>query len=248
MAWTYLAESEESALHSAHGSERSPIVRSSDTLEPSYFQECQREQSTKLQSGTMCERLQQQCCHELTSLAEVSHVRTLAAQDLERAWMGSEVFYSVKQRDLFENVDLSSYSSKMSKESEDLFISFGKSSRRLATIAETDSSKRQRLELHIGVKGGGYWPTPMASDSFLGFDHVSMERKAKGECRPSGVKIGSSLSLEKRTIPFLQENGRSHPSLYEWLMGFPITWTDLKPLATQWFLCKPEKPLKSCQD
>jgi hypothetical protein len=53
-----------------------------------------------------------------------------------------------------------------------------------------------------------------------------MKWKENGEKRPSGASIGTSLKWDRRTIPYLV-CGKIHPILHEWLMGWPIMWTDL---------------------
>jgi hypothetical protein len=62
-----------------------------------------------------------------------------------------------------------------------------------------------------------------------------MERKEAGEKRPSGVAIGKYLQIERRAIPYLTTNGLIHPSLSEWLMGWPTNWSDLKCLEMDGF-------------
>lgn len=69
------------------------------------------------------------------------------------------------------------------------------------------------------------WPTPQASD-----------------CRDRGnlstpaiqrrVEIGKQVML---SMCVSSDNGRLNPDWVEWLMGWPIGWTDLKPLAMDKF-------------
>ena len=55
------------------------------------------------------------------------------------------------------------------------------------------------------------------------------------------AKNNGSQSQQKRNTPPLNvvAGGQLNPTWVEWLMGWPIGWTDLKPLATdkyrQWF-------------
>lgn len=90
------------------------------------------------------------------------------------------------------------------------------------------------LDLLISGTEYGLWPTPVKTDDHR-FDMVSMKRKEIGEKRPSGAQIGTSLKWDRRVIPYLQSNGRYHPNLSEWLMGWPITWSALEPLEMDRF-------------
>jgi hypothetical protein len=58
--------------------------------------------------------------------------------------------------------------------------------------------------------GSGYWPTPVGDDT--------------GHRRKAYSQGGRSLSM---TL-----GGHPNPEYVEWLMGFPLGWTDLEPSAT----------------
>ena len=84
-----------------------------------------------------------------------------------------------------------------------------------------DSSRRLRLALPIGDKGSTYspddskgtmWPTPDGGVS-------------------TRINQGGKEGRVGRRRPCLA-NLTQNPAMWEWLMGFPIGWTDLKPLAT----------------
>jgi DNA (cytosine-5)-methyltransferase 1 len=53
-------------------------------------------------------------------------------------------------------------------------------------------------------------------------------RKERGETRPSGCKMGFDLKWDRRCLPYLTD-GWINPILTEWLMGFQIGHTDLRP-------------------
>jgi hypothetical protein len=83
--------------------------------------------------------------------------------------------------------------------------------------------------------GYGFWPTPVKTDGFaVGWCKTSIERKERGETRPSGAHIGSGLKYFRKTGQYLS-NGYPNPLLTEWLMGWPLSWTDLRPLETDKF-------------
>jgi DNA (cytosine-5)-methyltransferase 1 len=83
--------------------------------------------------------------------------------------------------------------------------------------------------------GYGFWPTPVKTDGFaVGWCLTSIERKERGETRPSGAHIGSGLKYFRKTGQYLS-NGYPNPALTEWLMGWPTSWTDLRPLEMDKF-------------
>jgi DNA (cytosine-5)-methyltransferase 1 len=69
------------------------------------------------------------------------------------------------------------------------------------------------------------WPTPQASDNRdrgnLGSGAI-LRRKEKGK------QIGLSQSVS-------DQSGALNPPWVEWLMGWPLEWTDLNPLETARF-------------
>lgn len=66
---------------------------------------------------------------------------------------------------------------------------------------------------------GRRWPTPTASDA----------RRSPGD-------MTRRASLGAAVCRFQQRGGELNPRWVEWLQGWPIGWTDLKPLATVKFL------------
>ena len=65
-----------------------------------------------------------------------------------------------------------------------------------------------------------YWPTPQASDNRDrgNMGNPSVQRR---------VEIGKQISLSQSVDP---NSGQLNPTWVEWLMGWPLGWTDLKPL------------------
>lgn len=74
------------------------------------------------------------------------------------------------------------------------------------------SGTKQQITLNDAVK---WWPTPCASDW-------------KGSSKP-GQRRGQLTDPDAGAIP---AGGSLNPTWVEWLMGWPLGWTDLKPLAT----------------
>jgi len=69
------------------------------------------------------------------------------------------------------------------------------------------------------------WPTPQASDSNKWSNQTLEDRKAKGQ----QIRLNTAVS------PQGGQGGQLNPEWVEWLMGWPIGWTELKPLAMDKF-------------
>lgn len=96
-----------------------------------------------------------------------------------------------------------------------------------------EEERQRHIEWALGISEESQppmnWPTPQAQDGERGFDYKTAERKSRGETRPSGGKIGSSLKHEPGLLPDIQKNGwkgQLNPDWVETLMGFPPGWTD----------------------
>jgi len=74
------------------------------------------------------------------------------------------------------------------------------------------------------------WPTPQASDNRDrgNMSNPSVQRR---------VAIGKQISLSQSVHP---TSGQLNPMWTEWLMGWPIGWTDLKPLEMDKSPCVPQ--------
>lgn len=89
------------------------------------------------------------------------------------------------------------------------------------------------------IAGDGYsssrgWPTPTAGDS-----RSSGGRTESVNCH-DGVSLTDATCRNGHRIPLTCDHGEEcgpklNPRFVEWLMGFPIGWTDFEPLATQSF-------------
>ena len=69
------------------------------------------------------------------------------------------------------------------------------------------------------------WPTPQASDSNKWSNQTLEDRKAKGQ----QIRLSTAVS------PQGCQGGQLNPEWVEWLMGWPIGWTELKPLEMDKF-------------
>jgi hypothetical protein len=68
------------------------------------------------------------------------------------------------------------------------------------------------------------WPTPCASDNR---DRGNMSDPAVQRRIAIGKQIGLSMQVKESA-----GSGSLNPTWVEWLMGWPLGWTDLQPLAT----------------
>ncbi len=121
----------------------------------------------------------------------------------------------------------------------------------------TVHGNNNRVELSLSAKAGDglatavrrrMWPTPTCGDSVLGYSGWTSKR-------PSGAKAALTLrdcvmsfptptcqdaknngaaSQQARNSPPLNAvvGGALNPTWVEWLMGWPLGWTDLKPWGT----------------
>lgn len=86
------------------------------------------------------------------------------------------------------------------------------------------SSKKAGLGLATAVK---LYPTPAARD-----------------WRDNG-KSPAELARNSQTLATIA-GGQLNPMWVEWLMGYPIAWTELNASVTQWFHSKSKRRLKNC--
>jgi hypothetical protein len=79
------------------------------------------------------------------------------------------------------------------------------------------SYQQQTLVRHIKETGSGSWPTPTAHVNWA-TPTVCGNYNRKGASKTSGDGLAT------------QVGGTLNPTWVEWLMGWPLGWTDLKPL------------------
>jgi len=83
------------------------------------------------------------------------------------------------------------------------------------------------------------WPTPSVSDTEGGQQSDRVEQTQSGayvlrkKNKPDstfGAKLSDAVLFEEKQYSPLP--GKLNPTWVEWLMGWPLGWTDLKPLET----------------
>jgi hypothetical protein len=85
-------------------------------------------------------------------------------------------------------------------------------------------------EKEYGLLHKEIWPTPVTRDyKDTGTKKALSRAKAKRSSPGVALIIGAELG------------GSLNPTFSEWLMGWPLEWTDLKPLVTDKSLCVPQQ-------
>ena len=86
--------------------------------------------------------------------------------------------------------------------------------------------ERMTPALHISEIESGSWPTPTCRD----YKDGTAETAAKV---PENSLLGRAVHVRHNPQPV--SGGTLNPTWVEWLMGWPLGWTDLKPLETDKF-------------
>lgn len=81
------------------------------------------------------------------------------------------------------------------------------------------------------------WPTPSASDKIPARSEAAMIRQMteqrKGRTKISTLKDAAVYGLDWTGEATRLGNGELNPQLSEWMMGYPIDWTELPQSGTQ---------------
>lgn len=233
MGWIYLAESEDSLKPWDHGCPQLPIVKTIPTASRFFCVLCASAVFPSHQCGTISNRSRLKKCGGLVpvesiSFTEDSPVRILVLQALGEALAESRVLYFSKPSVLLMKSDLgSSFSKTQATHLKLTWRKFRTRSIRLASFCATAISPPQTSEQTTNAKDGLDWPTPTAST------YGSNRGGAMG--RTGKVR----LSISSRA------GGPVNPEFLEWLMGFPLGWTELELWAMQWFRSKRGKHSRS---
>lgn len=117
----------------------------------------------------------------------------------------------------------------------DVRLPHGKLKQYLATPTETANQLSPSMMKHPGCRA--WLPTPQASDNR---DRSNLSTPAMQRRIEKGKQINLGMSVS-------HESGRLNPPWVEWLMGWPIGWTDSKPLETDRFQQWLRQHSASCQ-
>lgn len=238
MVWTFLQVSEESALHSESGLDQSPIAKSTPTVKECSCLIWRDNSSQKLLSGMTSEQCQELLSQKkLTSSMEAFLVRTLALQDLEKAWMESEADYFTRSFAWPKKQSPNFYSLKMSVPLQgEVELPLPESLPKWGMIVDGVLYPLKDLWRRKKEKDGFCWPTPTASQAGKPIREPSPSRKNKKHGYDLQDKIGEmdSESIGKKI----------NNQFLEWIMGIPLKWTEPEPWAIQFVLSRLKKRSK----
>jgi hypothetical protein len=177
--------------------------------------------------------------------------RTLALLDIEQAWKESEAAFSMKSQGLLANYNPHSFSWKTCQLS--LVEAEGQLLQNLPKAGMSVGGllyQLKPLERTIKESVGGYWlseliTTPDASERGATKFYDPKAKSQSGRTPQTYAKAfptpaardwkdNASPSEYKRKTPPLSTHagGQLNPTFVEWLMGYPIGWTELQPLET----------------
>ena len=273
MVFLYLAESGELTLPLVNGCDLSHIAKSTHIVKEFSYLECMTEVCNQLRYGMTLELSTDNNSWDLwTSFLAASPVKISALQELEKAWKESEADFFLRSCAFPKKSSPSSYSLKTSQQSqaEADFESLEKLPK-WGMIVDGVLYPLQALERHTVAKDGSYLPTPRAKigkdcpserkrndpswESLVAMIH---EKKlptpqacdaTKGPAKeyiPNG-KQSSMRNLVTLAARFSTTGKILNPQFVEWLMGYPIGYTELEPLETQSCPPKLEKLFASCR-
>jgi hypothetical protein len=227
MAWIYLAGLAELQRPFRDTPIPSRIAKTTDTHNRSSYLEWLQATFPKHQSGMTLEHLEAIWFHPLTLSTEDSPAKTLAVQDLERAWKESEADYFLRSQGSLARYDHDSCSWKMFQ----LLIDGEEtlSSELWPTSGMTVDGTCYPLRMWARItdeKDGGCWPTPRGRD----------DRRIKVYAN-SGNHGDLNQEVAKSNPELI--GGQLNPTWVEWLMGYPGEWTASEDWAMRW--CRPRR-------
>ena len=247
-------------MHLSHGSQPLPIVKQTDSLKPFYCPECSQVNWTEHQSGTTFGPCTEKCCSKLTLSLEDFPAKTSALQEKEEALPESDQDYTSRSLDSLMSANQAIFSSKMSQplEHEDS-TPWPKPLPSEGMILRGRFSPLPKSERHtLENDGSVLLPTPTTVDTGALFNRSksagakkrpTLGAMAKHSLWPTPTVCGNynqaGLSKHSGNGLATEVGGALNPMWIEWLMGFPLGWTELNAWATQWFRPKREKRLRS---
>lgn len=219
MSWHFLQGQEEASwAGSCLDGAPSALLKLIPTADGSCLPANGMESCIPSQSGTTCEpSMANHGVVTSTSLAEVSPARTSALQARERESTGNEAGFGLNTLGSLGKYDPVLCSWKTPQTS--LFAGldeFSENWPRWGLMRDGECWERMPLALHISENGSGSLPTPVKYDSTPG----GPNNHYKG--------LGWMAKHQWAKAP----RGGLNPAWVEWLMGWPIGWTELQPLAT----------------
>jgi hypothetical protein len=200
MAWIYLAESEDSPKPWKATSGRSPIVRTTDTLRPSFFQEWRAGTCRSRPSGTTSKQsIKRTLPPPKLSMAD-SPARTFQLQAAARAWTASAADYSLRSLGLSASYDRPSSSWRTSQrllfeEQNELLGNFAASG---MTVDGAFYPLRTWARI-TDAKDGGSWRTPLGTNGEK-MGHGNLPHQVKWATPSAADAVGSHGGGQGRSL------------------------------------------------
>ena len=218
---------------------QSELVKSNPTQEMSYSQDKETDSCQPSRSGTTYARSTgDRGEDQLTFFAEDSPAKTSLLRVKEQELRESVRDYGRNMRDSLERcgLDLSLPKTHLCFALGDLELS-SKTWPRWGIMLDGECSELGMSVRHINETECGSWPTPATRDYKGGHAPQSLTRKdgkSRMDILPNVVVYGGKTIQQMSELDqaSCRKTLNLNPSWVEWLMGWPIEWTDLKPLAT----------------
>ena len=185
----------------------------------------------------------------LMSSAAASPARTSASPARAQGWQASEAAYGASTPDSFANYDPATSSWRTSQRClVEGWATYSETWPRSGTTRNGTAFQLPPLALRTNATGYGLWPTPTtdsASNRSSRYAQGGMPLAAAVKLWPTPTAMGDkcvgrmdewggSRSREKlrSMVPESELRGALNPTWVEWLMGYPLGWTDCEPSAT----------------
>jgi len=215
MSWLYSQALVEEYLEgNSWDGEQSAPLNGSHTQLAYYAPDKMTDFSRLSQFGMMYKPLTENLGRELLTLYLAAfHAKTLAPQEKAQGLTENEAECGEKWHASFTKYDpdLHSWKTHQCSLLGDL-DEFSETWPQWGLMRDGECWEQRTLEQNIRGTESGLWPTPKAASGGGNSGGANSRRTAI----QNGLYIPSSIN----------------PNLYEWLMGWPLGWTDLKPLAT----------------
>ena len=113
----------------------------------------------------------------------------------------------------------------------------------VSTGYNQSASSGASIRYSLAGKVTKQWPTTTVGDGDKYSVKTNPNSQAAKSLHPTSLDLSSLLDpkMKSRGEESSSQGRTLNPRFVEWLMGWPIGWTDCDSLVTEWFLLKPLK-------